>query len=343
MYRHILVPTDGSNLSIETVAEAVRFASAIGAKVTFFTAQPDYGKTDSGALDRVIAPNAYVEKAAGDARAYLAKAATVAQGAGVPYESIVRVSDRPYESILEVAVERGCDLIFMASHGRTGLRGLVLGSQTQKVLLHAKLPVLISTPERNRGDSRSREAVMTIRNEHLSIGAVVNGMQYLVRQYQTAQGIPDFKLLHAMLYYINTFPEKLHHPKEERYLFAKLKQRTHAVNDVLSQLESEHARELELIAELRASIVAYEAGDENGLAKFASSVEAFAEFVWAHIGLEENVIIPAAEKHLSNRDWYEIARAFSENGDPCFAADSEASYKNLFSQIMNLAAQSNKA
>jgi nucleotide-binding universal stress UspA family protein/hemerythrin-like domain-containing protein len=341
MYRHLLVPTDGSNLSIETVAEAVRFACEIGAKVTFFTAQADYATTTSGALDRAIDPQAYMEKAAGEALAFLAKAETEARSASVPCESIVRVSDRPYESILDVAEERGCDLIFMASHGRTGIRALVLGSQTQKVLLHAKVPVLISTPERNRGDSKSRAAVMTIHNEHLSIGAVVDGLQHLVKQYRTAQRTPDFKLLYAMLFYINSFSEKLHHPKEERYLFAKLKQRTREMDDVIGQLESEHARELELVEDLRSSIAAYEGGDENGLALFSGSVESFAEHLWAHIHLEEKVLIPAAESHLLNSDWSEIARAFGENGDPCFATDSVMSYKKLFSQVMNLAAQSN--
>ncbi len=86
---------------------------------------------------------------AGEARAILAKAEVVARVAGVPYESAVMTSDRPHEAILHAAESRGCDLIFIASHGRRGIKGLMLGSQTQKLLQHATIPVLVSAIQSN--------------------------------------------------------------------------------------------------------------------------------------------------------------------------------------------------
>ena len=122
MYRHLLVPIDDSQLSVETVNQAVSLASALGARVTFFHAQADYGASSLGALERVMSPAAFNEQMAGEARAMLAKAEVVARTAGVAHDSVATVSNRPAEAILGAAEARGCDLIFMASHGRRGLK-----------------------------------------------------------------------------------------------------------------------------------------------------------------------------------------------------------------------------
>src|SRR5262245_58739595 len=129
MYRHLLLPLDDSPLSADTVRKGVRFARTLGARVTFFHAQEDYGATSVGALQRVIAPAEFNESMAGDARAILAKAEVVAREAGIAHDSLAVTSNRPYEAILDAADARGCDLIFIASHGRRGIKGLMLGSQ----------------------------------------------------------------------------------------------------------------------------------------------------------------------------------------------------------------------
>src|SRR5215471_10895225 len=123
MYRHVMVPLDDSPLAVDTVRQAVEFARTLGAKVTFFHAQADYGASSIGALERVMAPAAFNEHMAGEARAILAKAEVVARVAGVPHDSAVMTSDRPHEAILAAAEARGCDLIFISSHGRRGLKG----------------------------------------------------------------------------------------------------------------------------------------------------------------------------------------------------------------------------
>ena len=114
MYRHLLVPLDDSPLAGETVLQAVKFAGALGAKVTFFHAKSDYGASSLGALERVLAPAAFNTQMGGEARAILAKAETVARAAGVAYDSAVMTSDRPHEAILAAADARGCDLIFIS-------------------------------------------------------------------------------------------------------------------------------------------------------------------------------------------------------------------------------------
>ena len=152
MYRHLLVPLDDSPLAGEIVHEAVRLASALGAKVTFFHATSDYGASSLGALERVLTPAAFNGQMVAEAPAFLAEAEAVARAADVACESAVMMSDRPHEAILAAAHTRGCDLIFIASHGRRGLKGLMLGSQTHSVLLNTTIPVLVAAVESNLRD-----------------------------------------------------------------------------------------------------------------------------------------------------------------------------------------------
>ncbi|MCF8179040.1 MAG: universal stress protein [Sulfuritalea sp.] len=145
MFKHILVPTDGSELSAATVKQAVIFAKEIGAKVTFFFAKPDYPVAfyGEGALIDPTTPDKFAEMAAQQAKEILGMHEASAKAEGVVCATMSSVSDIPYEAIIAAAEEAGADLIFMASHGRRGLSGLLLGSETQKVLTHSKIPVLV--------------------------------------------------------------------------------------------------------------------------------------------------------------------------------------------------------
>jgi nucleotide-binding universal stress UspA family protein len=145
MFKHILVPTDGSALSGETVRKAVDFARDTGARITFFYAKPDYPVAfyGEGALIDPTTPEKFAEMAEKQAREILSAAQDEAAGAGVGCTTASTTSDVPYQAIIEAAERNGCDLIFMASHGRRGLSGLLLGSETQKVLTHSKVPVLV--------------------------------------------------------------------------------------------------------------------------------------------------------------------------------------------------------
>ena len=145
MFKHLLVPTDGSQLSSDTVKRAIAFARETRAKVTFFFAKPDYPVAfyGEGALIDPTTPDKFAELADQQAKEILAAHEAAAKAEGVASASMSSVSDTPYEAIIAAAEESGADLIFMASHGRRGISGLLLGSETQKVLTHSKIPVLV--------------------------------------------------------------------------------------------------------------------------------------------------------------------------------------------------------
>ncbi|NMG27375.1 universal stress protein [Aromatoleum evansii] len=145
MFKHILVPTDGSPLSESTIARAVSFAKDAGARITFFYAQPDFPMPiyGEGALIDPTTPEQFGKAAADEAKRILDAAKSAADGAGVTADTDTIVNEVPYEAIIDAAERHGCDLIFMASHGRRGIAGLLLGSETQKVLTHSKTPVLV--------------------------------------------------------------------------------------------------------------------------------------------------------------------------------------------------------
>lgn len=335
MYRHLMVPLDDSPLSVYTARKAVEFARKIGAKVTFLHAQEDYATSSLGALERVISPALFNEHLEGEARAILSKAEVVAREAGIEHDSVAVTSNRPYEAILETAERRGCDLVFIASHGARGLKGMVLGSQTHKVLQHTTIPVLVSAVESNLPAGELIRPLILIGDEHRSLAAVINGLEFIVRKAREGTR-PSFALLRAIVHYIKAFPEALHHPKEEAYLFRKLRERTSEFNETLAELESQHVAGEALVEQLGQTLARYEADPASGLEPFAVAVSRFADAQMQHMRLETKVILPAARKHLTVADWAEIERAFAENGDPRFSADNDEEFRQLFARILNL-------
>lgn len=337
MYRHILVPIDDSPLSVDTVMQAVAFARAIGAKVTFFHAQSDYASTSLGALERVMSPGTFNDEVAGEARALLAKAEVVARTAGVAHDSVAMTCDRPHEAILGAAEARGCDLVFMASHGKRGLTGLVLGSQTMKVLQAATVPVLVSSVESNRVPSTADAALAVVRDEHRSLAAVIHGLEFVVREAREHGTPASVPLLRAMVRYVRAFPEALHHPKEDLYLFPKLRARTTEYDATLDALAAQHVAGPALVDALAEAVDAYAQDPEGALPELSRATTQFATAQMNHMLLEAKVIIPAARKHLTGDDWDVIARAFRDNGDPRFCVDADEEFRQLFASILNLA------
>lgn len=145
MFKHILVPTDGSELSNKTIGRAIEFAKEIGAKVTAFYAQPEYPVAyfGEGALIDPTAPEKFNELTEQQAQKYLSEITQQATKLGVECNLLSEVSDIPYQAIIDAAEKQGCDLIFMASHGRRGIAGFLLGSETNRVLTHSRIPVLV--------------------------------------------------------------------------------------------------------------------------------------------------------------------------------------------------------
>ncbi len=147
MFSHILVPTDGTELSRAAAMEAVALAAKEGARLTFLHVLPERPVTffggEGGMYVNQVSPEQFDAQARQAVDAFLADAEAAARAAKVPFERVLRKGNAPYEVIIEEATARGCNLILMASHGRTGMKALVLGSETQKVLTHSRIPVLV--------------------------------------------------------------------------------------------------------------------------------------------------------------------------------------------------------
>jgi nucleotide-binding universal stress UspA family protein len=145
VFKHILIPTDGTEIAAKAIEAGVRLAAEMGAKVTGIYAQesrPLHLHNHGYAVEKELIAelerraHAYAQRCVG-------QVASAAEAAGVACEPLVVKSDRAYEAIVKAAQERGCDAIFMASRGHKGLTGMILGSVTQQVLAHTSVPVLV--------------------------------------------------------------------------------------------------------------------------------------------------------------------------------------------------------
>jgi nucleotide-binding universal stress UspA family protein len=143
MFKHILVPTDGSPLSESAALKSIQFARAHGARVTAVHVSPEFHvltyRTDMIEDTR----DEFERDSKAHAERYLAFVAKAAAESGVPCDVVRRVDDNIFRSIIDLARERRCDIIAMASHGRRGVAGVLLGSETQHVLTHSAIPVLV--------------------------------------------------------------------------------------------------------------------------------------------------------------------------------------------------------
>ncbi len=145
MYKHVLVPTDGSKLSDKAVAHALALAQAIGARVTALHVSPDYPQPIymEGVVLNPVSRREYAKHAKVEATRLFDRTLKKAAAAGVACDTAHAIAETPWEAILGTARKSKCDVIVMASHGRRGLAALLLGSETVKVLTHSKVPVLV--------------------------------------------------------------------------------------------------------------------------------------------------------------------------------------------------------
>ena len=180
------------------------------------------------------------------------------------------------------------------------------------------------------------KSITILHNEHRSISAVLHGLKELARLAQDAKVKPDFQVFRAMLRYIDEYPERLHHPKEDRYLFAKLLERRPQTLALVQRLTSEHEQGARLVRELERSLLFYEEGWPAGAREFQKTVAEYARFHWDHMRCEENELLPLAERHLTAEDWKWVDDAFAGNQDP-IADLREQDFERLFSRIVSLA------
>lgn len=145
MFQHIFVPTDGSALADKAVDAAIAFAGEAGARMTAFTVVPTYQQPSEVELmsRHGVSLASHEQRSRAQARDILDKVAARARAAGIDYADAFAQSDTPYAAIIEAANSRGCDLIFIASHGRRGISAVLHGSQTQALLTHSTIPTLV--------------------------------------------------------------------------------------------------------------------------------------------------------------------------------------------------------
>ena len=181
-----------------------------------------------------------------------------------------------------------------------------------------------------------KESIGVLKSEHRSISAVLLGLKHLAEMAQDARVKPEFQVFRSMLRYIDEYPERLHHPKEDEHLFARLVKCYPAAGRLVDELKAEHVQGARLVRELERKLVFFEEGWPEGAVEFLGAVDAYADFHWKHMRREETEVLPLAEKHLTEDDWRAIDRAFQVNEDP-IAQIEERDFQRLFSRIATLA------
>ena len=177
------------------------------------------------------------------------------------------------------------------------------------------------------------KAIAIIRDEHRAITAVIEGLRHLVAEVAAGNMPPDHTLLAALFHYIEQFPERLHHPKEDDYLFARLRVRRPDAAALLDGLRREHVVGRERFGELNASWERWRA-DPAALPPFADGVERYAHFHWLHMRREEDEVLPLATAALAPDDWAAIDAAFASNDDPVVGVPASKAFRELFRHLV---------
>jgi hemerythrin-like domain-containing protein len=181
-----------------------------------------------------------------------------------------------------------------------------------------------------------KESIRIIQDEHRSMSAVLHALKHLTRIAQDPGVQPDFRAFRAMLRYIDEYPERLHHPKEDEYLFARLAAVSPRARPLIERLEAEHREGARLIRELERALIFFEDAGAGGWSNFSDLVDQYARFHWDHMRLEENELLPLAERHFTPADWKVADEGFAANENP-IAQLKEHDFEALFTRLVNLA------
>lgn len=179
------------------------------------------------------------------------------------------------------------------------------------------------------------KAIKILQREHANMLKVLSVLDSEVQSFRE-RGALDYELLFAAIDYIESFPDKVHHPKEERYLFAALARRSAEARPLIDALRAEHEREAAMIAKLRAAVEAMSIEVPFDKDEFEKLVTDYTAFVYDHMRKEETELFPLARDSLKPEDWIEIDRAFAENRDPMFDEAENERYRELLSRIIYL-------
>jgi branched-chain amino acid transport system ATP-binding protein len=183
--------------------------------------------------------------------------------------------------------------------------------------------------------SAYESVVATIKQEHRVVGHVVEVLQHSLRDVAAEHAEPDFNLLASILYYIDDFPERLHHPKEDDHLFKTLRAQSSEFDAVLDDLQREHVRGAQMVREMHVGLVHYLAAASGSLEAFRSCVDDYASMLRAHMRKEEDLLARAGGS-VPEPAWQGILTAFAANEDPLLAEEVRIEFRNLYRRIQNL-------
>ena len=184
--------------------------------------------------------------------------------------------------------------------------------------------------------SASDYAIATIKMEHRSLGTVLQTLQDLLKKIAAGHAVVDFGLLSVALFYVDDFSERYHHPKEEEYLFKRMRLRGADFDLMLDRLQTAHSRSAQMVADMNRRLVRYQAGASDGLQDFRQAVDSYANDMLAHF-LQEDELLANARSWLTEDDWTLIARAFAANDDPLFGSNLRMEFTQLYHRIILLA------
>lgn len=181
----------------------------------------------------------------------------------------------------------------------------------------------------------AHESIRIIRDEHAALAAMLRSLRLMFERGPGDEPESFFDVLRAMLFYIDEFPERLHHPKESELLFPRVARLAPDTLDVIARLEKDHAQGESAVRELQHLLLAWELVGESRRPAFEQSAKKYLDFYLEHMRLEEMVILPAAQKVLSDTDWKELDAAFATNCDPLTGKyPRDPVYDRLFTHIV---------
>lgn len=181
------------------------------------------------------------------------------------------------------------------------------------------------------------ETLKIIRAEHRRLAAVINCFTGVLKDIKDRDVDPNFEFLGAVLFYFESFLYQFHHPKEDQYLFPKLRERSEQMGDVLDRLEQEHAEGAGLLKQLHEALDLYRCLPDTGFDLFFKRAIAYRDFEWRHMNTEEAEVLPKASKILSQADRDELDVVFTDHDDPLFGDKPTDEFSVLMSFIVNQA------
>lgn len=173
-----------------------------------------------------------------------------------------------------------------------------------------------------------------IRAEHQALAAMLRSLSMLMSLARRNNELPDFDIIRSMIFYVDEFPERLHHPKESNLLFPLVRERVPELAALLDRLDRDHAQGEKAIRDLEHVLLSFEVLGEPRRTAFEQALERYTTSYLDHMSLEESVVLPAAKGALTAQDWQMLESAFASNRDPLTGHEPDQIYRPLFQKIV---------